>query len=95
MMTQAATEAKTRSRRRTQLGVVTANKCDKTIRVELYYTRPHSKYSKIIRQRTQLYAHDEKNEARIGDTVELAECRRMSKTKAWRLVRVVRKAPEE
>ncbi len=94
-MTQASVDMKRRSARRVQVGVVASNKGDKTITVRIPYTRPHPKYGKLIRCRTTLYAHDEKNEARPGDLVELAECRRYSKTKAWRLVRIVRRAPGE
>lgn len=78
--------------RRRLFGTVAADTCDKTITVVVSYTRPHAKYGKIVRHRSRLHAHDEKNEARVGDQVELTECRRYSKTKAWRLVRVVRAA---
>ncbi len=94
-MTQAPVEQKTRKQRRVQTGVVASNKGDKTITVHVSFTAPHWKYGKLIRRRTRLYAHDEKNEARPGDLVELAECRRYSKMKSWRLVRVVRRAPSE
>lgn len=95
-MTQTATEQKTaRARRRVVVGEVASRKCDKTITIHLPYTTPHPKYGKLLRRRTVLYAHDEKNEARAGDLVEVAECRRYSKTKSWRLVRVVRPAPSE
>ncbi len=95
MMTQAPVETKARGRRRVQQGTVASNKGDKTITVHVSYTRPHRKYGKIVRHRTALYAHDEKNEARPGDLVEVMECRRYSKTKAWRLVRIVRRSPGE
>ncbi len=92
-MTQAPAETKTRGKRRTMVGTVVSDKGDKTITVRLSFTRPHAKYGKLMRFRTTLYAHDEKNEARPGDLVEVEECRRYSKTKSWRLVRVMRQAP--
>jgi len=94
-MSEAVAEQKTRGRRRVRQGVVASSKCDKTITVHVTYTQPHKRYGKLIRHRTVLYAHDEKNEARPGDIVEVMESRRISKTKAWRLVRVVRRAPGE
>ncbi len=95
-MTQALGQNKqTRGRRRRMTGTVTSNKGDKTITLQLSFTRPHPKYGKLIRSRTRLRAHDEKNEARPGDLVEVVECRRYSKTKCWRLVRVVRSAAGE
>lgn len=94
-MTQAPVEKKARNERRVQLGVVASNKGNKTISVHISFQTPHAKYGKLIRHRTRLCAHDEKNEARPGDLVELVECRRYSKTKAWRLVRVVRRGPSE
>jgi small subunit ribosomal protein S17 len=75
--------------RRVRTGFVTSNKCAKTIRVEVNYLVKHPKYGKMMRRRTVLRAHDEKNEAKIGDKVEVTQCRPMSKTKAWRLVKVL------
>jgi len=80
--------------RRTRVGVVTSDKRDKTVRVELNYTMKHPKYGKYIRRRTVVHAHDEHNAARVGDTVEIMECRPISKTKSWRLVRVLARAGE-
>lgn len=82
-----------RDLRVTRVGVVTSDVRNKTIKVELSYAQRHAKYGKIIRRRTVLHAHDEKNEARKGDTVEVMECRPVSKTKCWRLVRVIERAP--
>lgn len=81
-----------RGRRRMQVGVVSSDKCDKTIRVVCRYMFKHRKYGKYINRRTVLHAHDEKNAAAVGDRVELMECRPMSKLKNWRLVRIVEKA---
>ena len=79
---------------RTIQGVVASDKGDKTIKVVAEYQTKHPKYGKYLKRRTVLHAHDEKNEAREGDTVEIAECRPLSKTKHHRLLRIVTKAPE-
>jgi small subunit ribosomal protein S17 len=76
------------------LGVVASDKGHKTIKVVVNYQTRHEKYGKYLKRRTVLHAHDEKNEAKEGDTVELTECRPLSKTKHHRLLRVVQKAPE-
>ncbi|MBL8875372.1 MAG: 30S ribosomal protein S17 [Phycisphaerae bacterium] len=73
----------------TKIGVVESDKRDKTRKVVIAYQSMHPKYGKYIRQRTVLHIHDEKNESKLGDLVEVAQCRPMSKTKFWRLVRVV------
>jgi len=73
--------------------VVTSDRRDKTIRVTVSYTVKHSKYGKYIRRRTVLHAHDERNEAAVGDKVEIMLCRPISKTKSWRLVRILERAP--
>ena len=82
-----------RTHRPTRTGVVTSDVRDKTIAVTVNYTIQHPKYGKYSQRRTTLHAHDEKNEAKKGDTVEIAECRPISKSKNWRLVRIVQKAP--
>ena len=82
-----------RHQRRTALGVVTSDKMSKTRRVEIARLVKHARYGKYIRRRTICHVHDEKNESHQGDTVEIMESRPMSKTKHWRLVRVVIKAP--
>jgi small subunit ribosomal protein S17 len=75
-------------------GVVASDKGDKTIKVVVAYQTRHAKYGKYLKRRSVLHAHDEKNDAKEGDTVELAECRPLSKTKHHRLVRIVERAPE-
>src|SRR5438270_289907 len=91
---QSATAAQpARNQRRTLVGVVTRDKMDKTRRVEVARLVKHARYGKYIKRRTVCYVHDEKNETRTGDTVEIMETRPLSKTKNWRLVRVVKKAP--
>lgn len=73
------------------IGVVTSDKTSKTRRVEIPRQVRHPRYGKIIRRRTVCVAHDENNESRSGDTVEIMESRPISRTKHWRLVRVVTK----
>jgi len=85
--------AAARKPRRTLVGVVTRDKMQKTRRVEIQRLVKHPRYSKYIKRRTVCYVHDEKNETRAGDTVEIMETRPLSKNKNWRLVRVVKKAP--
>ena len=82
-----------RGTRRTAVGVVTSDKMNKTRRVEIPRLVKHSRYGKYVRRRTVCHVHDEKNETRVGDTVEIMETRPLSKTKNWRLLRVVTKAP--
>lgn len=94
MSTQTAKPAP-RARRATRIGVVSSAARQKTIKVTLAYQVKHPKYGKYLRRRTVLHAHDEKGEARLGDVVEVAECRPISKTKHWRLVRIVRAAAGE
>ena len=79
---------------RTIRGVVASDKGNKTIKVVVEYQTRHPKYGKFLKRRTVLHAHDETNDAKEGDTVEIAECRPLSKTKHHRLLRIVRKAPE-
>lgn len=85
--------APARGNRRVVTGVVTRDKNAKTRRVEVERLVRHPKYGKYVKQRTICYAHDESDESHLGDTVEIMESRPMSRTKRWRLVRVVAKAP--
>jgi small subunit ribosomal protein S17 len=82
-----------RGNRRVVVGVVTSDKMNKTRRVEIARLVKHARYGKYIRRRTVCHVHDETNESRLGDTVEIMETRPLSKTKNWRLVRIVTKAP--
>jgi small subunit ribosomal protein S17 len=86
-------ESTKRRPRRTAIGLVTSDKMNKTRRVEIPRLVKHPRYGKYIRRRTVCHVHDEQNESRHGDTVEIMESRPLSKTKHWRLVRVVIKAP--
>jgi small subunit ribosomal protein S17 len=83
-----------RKLRRRMIGVVTsAQRTPRTLRVEVTYQVQHPHYRKRIRRRQVLHVHDEAQEAREGDRVEVMECRKLSKTKNWRLIRVVEHRP--
>lgn len=82
-------EVAERGKRRQEVGVVTSDKMNKTRRVEIPRLVKHQRYGKYIRRRTVCHVHDENNESRTGDTVEIMETRPLSKTKCWRLLRVV------
>jgi small subunit ribosomal protein S17 len=82
-----------RGRRRLEIGIVTSDKMNKTRRVEIPRLVKHPRYNKFIRRRTICHVHDEQNQSAKGDTVEIMETRPLSKTKHWRLVRIVTKAP--
>ena len=73
-------------------GVVVSNKNDKTIVVLVETHKKHAKYGKRVKYGKRYYAHDEKNEAKVGDTVTIMECRKLSATKRFRLVSVDKKA---
>ena len=73
-------------------GVVVSDKADKTITVRIDVARQHRMYKKIVRTSSTLHAHDEQNEAHVGDTVRLIESRPLSRTKRWRLVEVLERA---
>jgi len=77
---------------RTRQGIVTSAKADKTITVRIETARRHKMYKKIIRESTSLHAHDEKNDAGVGDRVRVIESRPLSRTKRWRLVEIMERA---
>ncbi len=81
-----------RNSRKTRVGIVVSNKMQKTITVQMERTMKHPLYSRVIKSRSKLYAHDENNEAGIGDKVLVMETRPLSKLKRWRLVQVLEKA---
>jgi small subunit ribosomal protein S17 len=81
-----------RGQRKTVVGVVTSDKMQKTITVESERRVMHPRYRKYIRATTRYKVHDERREARLGDTVRIMETRPLSKTKCWRLVEVVGRA---
>ena len=86
---QAASEA---GAQHTLTGTVVSAKMTKTIAVTVECLVKHGRYSKFIRRTTKLLAHDENSECREGDVVDIAECRRLSARKAWKVVRVVKRA---
>jgi small subunit ribosomal protein S17 len=73
-------------------GVVTSDKMAKTIVVEIMMRKLHPLYKKYVTRSKKMKAHDEKNEAHIGDTVRVEECRPLSRDKRWRLVEIVERA---
>ncbi|MHC4446383.1 MAG: 30S ribosomal protein S17 [Planctomycetota bacterium] len=75
-----------------RVGVVDTEVRDKTRRVSIRYSVKHPKYGKYVRRRSVLHVHDEANASHVGDRVEVAECRPISKTKSWVLVRVLKPA---
>ena len=85
--------AKDRSTRPSVVGTVVSDAMEKTIVVRRDRRVKHPLYAKYVRRSTKLVAHDENNEARLGDEVEIVQTRPLSKTKRWRLTRVVRAAP--
>jgi len=82
-------DPKARNQRRIITGVVTSDKQDKTLTVRVERRFAHPKYGKFVREHKKYYAHDEQNQAHVGDTVELEATRPLSKSKRWRLVRVL------
>ena len=84
-----------RSRRKTEIGIVTSDKMNKTRRVEVERLVPHPKYGKFLKRRTVCHAHDEANATHVGDIVEIMETRPLSKLKRWRIVRVVRAGAQQ
>lgn len=75
-----------------RMGVVSSTGGDKTIRVIVRTQMRHPLYGKIMRRSTKVAVHDPENTAGLGDVVEIAPCRRISKSKSWRLMRVIRKS---
>ena len=81
-----------RNLRKTRVGKVISNKMNKTIVVAIEDNVKHPDYGKIIKRTVKLHAHDENGECSIGDKVEVMETRPLSKTKRWRLVKIIEKA---
>lgn len=79
----------------TTIGIVTSDKRDKTRKVAVEYQEVHPKYGKRLRREQTFHVHDEENASGLGDRVEIARCRPLSKTKTFRLVRIVEKAPAQ
>lgn len=93
-VTASMTVSDKRGRRDRRTGTVVSDKGDKTIRVRFDFLVKHDKYGKYLRRSTTLATHDEKNEAHKGDLVEVVACRRLSKTKCWRLIRVLERGSD-
>ncbi len=91
-MTEIPKEIQTRARRKVRIGKVVSNKMSKSIIVAVERQVAHALYKKYFRRTTKLMAHDEKQEAGIGDTVKIMETRPMSARKRWRLVEIIEKA---
>jgi small subunit ribosomal protein S17 len=85
-------EESTRNLRKERIGVVVGNKMDKTIVVAEKRKVMHPIYGKFVNRTSKFYAHDEKNDCNIGDTVKIMETRPLSKTKGWRLVEIIERA---
>ena len=81
-----------RPQRKVRLGIVTSDRMDKTVVVQITQTIRHPLYPKIYRRRKNLYAHDETNAIKVGDTVRIMETRPLSKLKRWRVVEVLERA---
>ncbi|MGI6535584.1 MAG: 30S ribosomal protein S17 [Eggerthellaceae bacterium] len=81
-----------RNSRKVRQGIVVSDAADKTIVVEITERKPHPVYGKMITSTKKFHAHDENNEAGVGDTVQIMETRPLSKTKRWRLLKIVEKA---
>jgi small subunit ribosomal protein S17 len=75
-----------------KVGIVTSDVRDKSCKIEIQFSVKHPKYGKYIRRRTLIQAHDANNEVKLGDKVEIAECRPISKTKSWVVTRIVKAA---
>ena len=81
-----------RNLRKTRVGKVVSDTMDKTIVVAIADNVKHPVYNKIVKRTTKIHVHDENNECRVGDKVEVMETRPLSKTKRWRLVEIIEKA---
>jgi small subunit ribosomal protein S17 len=82
-----------RNSRKDLIGIVSSRSGDKTIKVTYLYKIPHPLYKKEIKRKTVLHVHDENNECKVGDKVEVMETRPLSKLKRWRVIRVVEASP--
>jgi small subunit ribosomal protein S17 len=81
-----------RARRKLRVGVVISDARDKTVTVEVPNSSKHPRYDKIVRRSSKFHAHDENNDAHVGDTVRIMETKPISKQKRWRVVEIVERA---
>jgi small subunit ribosomal protein S17 len=94
-MAEGQTEVKaeqSRNLRRSDEGIVLSVGRNKTIKVGVEYMTKHARYGKYLRKQIVLHVHDEANDAKIGDRVSIMECRPLSKTKTWRMIKIVKRA---
>lgn len=80
------------NRRKTVIGFVSSKMGDKSVKVTVPYKTPHPLYHKVINRKTVLHVHDEKNETKIGDKIEVMETRPISRLKRWRVIKVLERA---
>ena len=81
-----------RNTRKTLIGFVTSRSGDKSIKVTIPYKTPHSLYHKVINRKTVVHVHDEANDAKVGDKVEIMESRPLSRLKRWRVINIIERA---
>jgi small subunit ribosomal protein S17 len=81
-----------RNTRKTLIGFVTSRSGDKSIKVTIPYKTPHSLYHKVINRKTVVHVHDEVNDAKVGDKVEIMESRPLSRLKRWRVINIIERA---
>jgi small subunit ribosomal protein S17 len=84
--------SESRNQRKTIIGFVTSRSGNKSVKVTIPYKTPHPLYHKVINRKTVVHVHDEKNETKVGDKVEIMETRPMSRLKRWRVISVVHSA---
>lgn len=77
---------------KTQTGVVISKSGDKSVQMAIDYKVKHPRYGKYVKRRIKINVHDERNESGVGDLIEIAECRPISKSKSWRLLKIIQKA---
>jgi len=86
------TDSQTRKNRKVRVGVVVSDSRDKTVTVEVPASAAHPRYDKVVHRASKFHAHDEANDAHVGDTVRIMETRPLSKQKRWRVVEVLERA---
>jgi small subunit ribosomal protein S17 len=84
--------SESRNKRKTIIGFVTSRSGNKSVKVTIPYKTPHPLYHKVINRKTVVHVHDEKNETKIGDKVEIMETRPISRLKRWRIISIVHSA---
>ena len=82
----------TRNKRKDLIGFVTSRMGDKSVKVTVPFKAPHPRYHKVVNRKTVVHVHDEKNEAHVGDKVEIMETRPLSRTKRWRVIQILERA---